>query len=543
MKIGKVSATEKSPTTVNEFSFWLEEDVEVKPFDIVKTKVSIGNKESTTFGIIKDIIHLTDSPGHLSSFVSSDFGNVESQYSTQRLRLTLAIAEVIHNDCDVYMPCQDGSVVEFVTEEEVKKALGLDKINNNLPAGLFQMSNDISVPIAYNSDFLIGPEGAHMNISGISGLATKTSYAMFVLQGVQQTVSDDVAIVIFNVKGNDLLRIDEPNPHLKQYHRKQWEKVGLECKPFENVKYYYPYKNDKANFYSLTSCDKEALEQQVEDKKAFNYIYTYENDKSKIELLFSNVDDPNFTMESIINYISEHDEFDGLGWSDFKDKLAEYTKKGRADKDIPVQSWRKFRRLISKSITHSIFQESISRTPERRQVFLSDEIKDIQAGQVCVVDIAKLDEQVQCFVFGDVIKSIYELKMGETERDENEIPNKIIVFVDELNKYAPSNAPKNSPILNYILEITERGRSMGIVLFSAEQFRSAIHDRAKGNCSTNVYGRTNAIETSKSDYRYVPKQYTNMMTRLDKGDLLIEHPVFRTLLKISFPYPSYYQRK
>lgn len=37
-KIGKVSATEKSPTTVNEFSFWLEEGVEVKPFDIIKQK-------------------------------------------------------------------------------------------------------------------------------------------------------------------------------------------------------------------------------------------------------------------------------------------------------------------------------------------------------------------------------------------------------------------------------------------------------------------------------------------------------------------------
>lgn len=439
------------------------------------------------------------------------------------------------------MPCQDGAIVEFVTKEEVTKALGLDNIQNPLPAGMYTMSNNISVPISFHSDFLIGPEGAHLNISGISGLATKTSYAMFVLQAIQQKYKD-VAIIIFNVKGNDLLRIDEPNPLITKEQIQDWIEMGLECKPFENVKYYYPYKNDKDGYFAFTSCDKEALKNQVDDGKAFNYVYTYDNDKTKIDLLFSNVDDPNFTMESIINFISDRPEFEDMTWNEFKDKLSEYTQKGKAQTDITVQSWRKFRRLINKSIAHPIFQESRSTSPERRQISLSEEIKKINKGEVYVVDIAKLEEQLQCFVFGDVIKAVYDLKMGETDRDEDSIPKRILIFVDELNKYASSNAPKNSPILNYILEITERGRSMGIVLFSAEQFRSAIHDRAKGNCSTNIYGRTNAIEISKPDYRYIPKVYANMMTRLDKGVLLIEHPVFRTLLKVSFPFPSYFQR-
>jgi len=74
--------------------------------------------------------------------------------------------------------------------------------------------------------------------------------------------------------------------------------------------------------------------------------------------------------------------------------------------------------------------------------------------------------------------------------------------------------PKNSPILKQILDITERGRSLGIVLFSAEQFKRAIYDRVKGNCSTHAYGRTNAIEISKKGYRFIPGVYKNMMTRL-----------------------------
>jgi DNA helicase HerA-like ATPase len=93
------------------------------------------------------------------------------------------------------------------------------------------------------------------------------------------------------------------------------------------------------------------------------------------------------------------------------------------------------------------------------------------------------------------------------------------------------------------LEVTERGRSLGIVLFAAEQFRSNIVDRVTGNCSTHAYGRTNSIETSTKDYGSLPGTYKNMLTRLEQGDYLIQNPIFRSLLKIHFPRPIYKQFK
>ena len=95
--------------------------------------------------------------------------------------------------------------------------------------------------------------------------------------------------------------------------------------------------------------------------------------------------------------------------------------------------------------------------------------------------------------------------------------------------------------LHQLLDITERGRSLGIILFSVEQFRSAIHDRVKGNCATSAYGRTNAIEVSKPDYRYIPKVYQNMMTRLPAGEYIISNPALRSLINIKFPYNTYKQ--
>ena len=131
--------------------------------------------------------------------------------------------------------------------------------------------------------------------------------------------------------------------------------------------------------------------------------------------------------------------------------------------------------------------------------------------------------------------------MSPEERAE--IPDRIVVFVDELNKYASADAPKSSPILRLLLDIAERGRSLGIVLFSAEQFKSAIHKRVAGNCSTHAYGRTNSIEVADKAYSFIPSTYKNMMTRLKQGHYIIQNPIFRSLLKIRFPMPLYHQDK
>jgi len=211
--------------------------------------------------------------------------------------------------------------------------------------------------------------------------------------------------------------------------------------------------------------------------------------------------------------------------------------------EITVTSWRKFKRVVRKALTNPLFSKRV--VAESNEIRLREHISNkINHNDVCVVDIAKLDEDMQAFVFGDVIKCVYDMKLGQVgDRPDEDIPTKIIIFVDELNKYASSDVPKSSPILRQLIDITERGRSLGIILFSAEQFKSAINDRIKGNCSTHAYGRTNAIELSKNDYRYVPPVYKNMMTRLKQGEYIIQNPIFRSLLNIKFPNPLYKQYK
>lgn len=552
-KIGKVVATEKSPSTVDEFHFWTDKKLIIKPFDVViveHLQSKNHSKKSITYGVVEEISHLTDSASSLAGFISSDFGDVLATSNTERIGMNYVKARVVGNSQDIYTPVLDGQPVSLADEEDIRKALGLSDVKNPLPCGYIEMyeENPITIPVHFNSHFLIGPEGAHLNISGISGLASKTSYAMFLLKNIQNEYtknahehSDSVAFVILNVKGRDLLALHEPNADLSDDDRARYLELGVEPTPFSQAKYFYPYAKDIYN--STYGRD---VDTQKHEGKAFQYKYTYSDDKDKIDMLFANIDDPNGTMESIVATISsESSEFSKkTTWGDFRQELSEYKQAGNSkDKEISVLSWRKFSRHLNRVLDKNpIFNDNID--IKKGDMRLQDAIQGIQKNDVYVIDVAKLDEETQGFVFGDVMSAIYDLKLGQIDdRKEEDIPSKIIVFVDELNKYASKDVPKNSPVLRRILEITERGRSLGIILFAAEQFKSDIHDRVKGNCATHAYGRTNGIEVSKSDYQYVPPVYKSMMTRLKQGEYILQNPVFRSLLNIKFPNPIYRQFK
>ena len=411
----------------------------------------------------------------------------------------------------------------------------------------------VDLPVYINSDFLIGPEGAHLNISGISGLATKTSYAMFLLNALQQKYLEEdsgkkVAYVFMNVKGRDLLSIDELNDNLTHEDIKMYKSMGLAANPFKNVKYFYPY-GEKGTVNSYVR--PQTLDRQTTSGIAKKFKFTFNEDKESLDLLFSNIEDPNQTIESIINYImSTQKPFDNVdSWVNMLNAVQDMGEKGSktGSQEISVMSWRKFKRIVRKAIENDkMFSDVVD--PSKGEIRLEDAIKSIHANDVYVIDIAKRDENMQAFIFGAVMQAVTKLKLGEFDEDLSleeraKIPDKIVIFVDELNKYASSDAPKTSPILRLLLDIAERGRSLGIILFSAEQFKSSIHRRLSGNCSTHAYGRTNSIEIADKNYSFVPNTYKNMMTRLKQGHYIIQNPVFHSLLKIRFPMPLYKQDK
>lgn len=547
--IGRIIATEKQPSTIEEFTFWTQKDLKLKPFDVVVVDhiKDANGEDSKTFGVVEEISHMTDSPSALAGYISSDFGDVDAHTYTERIGMNYVKCKVVGNDKGIYIPVQEGKQVHLADEEQIMEALGLKDVKNPLPAGYIDMydgDNKKTLPVYFNSHFLIGPEGAHLNISGISGLASKTSYAMFLMKAIQDYAikgNESVAFIMMNVKGTDLLRIDQKNERKKELDqiKPAYGLLGMEMKPFEQVKYFYPY----AKEYTTYTYEKESvLKERLANKTAaqFKYLFETDEDKECLDLLFANVDDPNETIESIVNFIMANSgSFNGVEtWEDFQNVVHSYTQadKKNASKEISVMSWRKFYRLFNKSFQkcRQMFTNQLG-----NGVRLRDEIANINKNDVMVIDVAKMDEESQGFVFGDVMRAVYNLKLGASKRPDEEIPDRIVIFIDELNKYASNEVPKSSPILHQLLDITERGRSLGIILFGAEQFVSDIHRRVKGNCATQAFGRTNAIEITREDFRFVPSVYKTMLTRMKQGEYIIQNPVFRSMLHINFPLPIY----
>lgn len=545
--IGKVSATEKNPSTLQFFYFWTKAGYDINPFDIVKVEHING---SYTFGRIEEISHVTDSASHFSSYISSNFGETsedETEGNTDRIAFNYIKAKVIGNSQNIYTPVLHGRNVRLCTVEDIQKALGLDeaKKKNSVVCGYLKMYGQ-QVPVPINANFLVGPDGAHLNISGISGLACKTSYTMFLMNALQQKYNKEnkerVGYIVFNVKGRDLLSIDEPAESLSTHDEELYNLLELDVKPFSNVHYYFPYsdKEEQHNVQSFGDWDR-MLKPKFNKNKASIFKYPYSACVSKLRYLFANEPDPTNTMDSIISWIEDDNEpFTGIKlWSQFTkklDKVISDTSDSPARRTIALGSWKKFFRIITKILSGCVFRDGVDE--RNNEVVLESDLRNIKSGEVKVIDIARLDAYTQAFVFGDVMGTIIDMmntKMGPDALD------KIVIFVDELNKYASKDCPSNSLILQHLLDVTERGRSLGIILFGVEQFRSNIHDRVKGNCSTNAIGRTSYTEVSASDYRHLGDTYKDIATRLKPGEYIIQNPALRSLIKIEFPYPTYKQ--
>ncbi|HBY98371.1 MAG TPA: ATP-binding protein [Chloroflexi bacterium] len=543
--IGRTSATEREAITSDKFAFWLPDEVIVNPFDIVAVEQvnQPGEPASRTYGLVTMLEHRTDAPNHLANFISSNFGALDEEPNTNRQGTTVASVNVLSNSEDIYMPVPSERLVTFADKAGIENALGIDQmaLGDRIPAGLIKMSNGAGTVAYIDRNFVLGPESAHVNISGISGLATKTSYAMFLLQAILQTAEDpdDIAIIILNVKQGDLLRIDERGPELPPEQKAMWEALGLEPLPFKNVRYLLPRGlNAQPNSFVTPS---------------FSTLYAYDLDctKDKLDLLFTNISDPTSTMESIIGDIMQG--LEGRGDAAFRNVSswqnllysAPLFKDGKSQGfgDNRASSVGKFRRHLRRLVETrqtGIFVGSRS----RNEKVLANELTNIKGGHTYVVDIAKLKDEEQTLVFGDLLRTIYSLKAEDVEdrTETSDVPEKIIFFVDELNKYAPSGS-QTSPITAQVLDIAERGRSLGVILISAQQFMSAVHGRVTGNSATKILGRTGSQEVGQPDYRFLDNDLKMAMTRLAKGELLINHAVYRQPVKVIFPKPAYRQEQ
>jgi uncharacterized protein len=415
------------------------------------------------------------------------------------------------------MPVGEAKPVRFATQKEVIFALGIPEMQNPIPAGLIEMTNGLQVPVSLDISYLLGPDTAHVNAAGISG-NLKTSYLFFLLQSAYQRLvkdmQEDVAIIIFNTKEEDLLHIDEKKKANKKT-RMLFDLLDLDIKPFENVRYFLPRGRDgRPNSAVVRSNSK-------------TYSFGLEDVYDKLDLLFG-INDDSYNVSSILNYIYEawpllSGSKRVSTWSDLIE-FRDYPQEVVAHKSTllrflgHVQRFRKSPMFIDKKVTSR---------------YLGNEIKKIRRSDVFVIDISMIPTlQEQGFVVGDVMKSIDELY---SSRQSGKRPKYILIFVDEINRFIPRPAHNISAVAEQVMRTIVAGRSRGTILFSAQQFKSTVDPALHENTGMHIIAKLGMSELSMPPYLMIDESTKANIVRLNKGELVMVHPAFRQPIKIVFP--------
>jgi hypothetical protein len=434
--------------------------------------------------------------------------------------------------------------VWLASDADVLLALRMDSYTTGerptgIPVGLYA-AGGLESPVYLDCDFLLGPEAAHLNITGVSGLATKTSAVEFLLASIFQTFpphKGSVAALCFNVKGPDLCFLDQPAA-LSDEDRRLYAKLGLRPDPFADVHYYAPFKADGVNLNTLRTND--ALSGNTEP-----LVWGLREVLDYAEVVL-NRDDVDAKADAFIDFLAER--VVGREYQDEMLRGKPFRVQSFADLEEFFRAIFDFMEILGKGAevwkTHHLatirkVRNRLTNISTRSKGLVTDDgdAHDLPWGafrdrSVHVVDVAGLDPLAQDLVFARIVSKLRE----HLERRDLGVDH-VVVFVDELNKYAPADGA-DTYVRKMLLDLSERGRYLGLVLFSAQQFRSQVQRRVVGNAGTAVYGRMDMDELTTPGYAAVSPATKIKLATLPKGELMLRHPHFTQPIFVKFPRPA-----
>jgi hypothetical protein len=334
-----------------------------------------------------------------------------------------------------------------------------------------------------------------------------------------------------------LLYIDKKQENVEKRTEKLFNVLNLDIEPFDNVIYFLPRgKDGRPNSLHIP-------------KNSKTYSYELEDVYDSLDLLFSETYDLHYNLSSIIDYIyqswplTDNDGKIVRTWSDLArfmkyPDLILYHKSSLLHFLGQLQRFRKSPMFIDKKATSK---------------YLGKEISKIKAGQVFVIDVATISSvEEQAFVVGDVMKSIDQMYSARTSFDDStcnnnnngnekdQKPSYILIFLDEINRFIPkSNIGRINAVAEQIMRTVIAGSSRRVILFSAQQFKSATDYRLQENTGLHITAKLGLSELSTRPYSMLDDSTKMNIIRLNKGELVMIHSAFRHPIKIAFPKGSF----
>ncbi|RTR30821.1 ATP-binding protein [Deinococcus radiophilus] len=487
-------------------------------------------------------------------------------------------------DPEDFIPPQPGDPVRHAVGDELALALSADKMDDIFAGGL--LADGQVLPLNYQ--FVNGEQGGHINISGISGVATKTSYALFLLHSIFQggvlarrQEGHNTRALIFNVKGEDLLHLDRPNAKVNEKEGRvsarkgygsegRYARLGLPQAPFQNVQFLAPPRSaggdailpDVQQRTTGVGAFVFSLREFCQ-RRMLPYVFSDAGSSLNLGFVIGNVEERLYRLAQ-----EQKGSGTGLHVSDWRPEEGGEIPEGLTFNDLGGITITRFEDLIS-YIEFKLLEENDGegdkkwaqkqspgtlRAFVRRmrgvQKYLSPLIRgDLSAEQAeryrpnilkdgiqtTVVDIHNLSGPAQMFAVGVLLREVFEHKEKVGRRDT------VFVVLDELNKYAPRDG--DSPIKDVLLDIAERGRSLGIILIGAQQTASEVERRIVSNAAIRVVGRLDMAEAERPEYRFLPPSFRMRAGILQPGTMLVSQPDVPNPVLVGYPFPAWATRK
>ncbi len=554
--VGRVLGTQH--TSTREFRVVLDDDEYLQLDDLVVVRTQVPKEgEVRTYGVVTEVEAVFEGAQY-----ESDTHRIAELGILPAEKVRSARVAVTRLDPELWVSTDPGEVVERATGDERLKALYADEMDRPLPVGIGRDGE----PVYVDLDFFDGRKGGHMSISGISGVATKTSFALFFLRlltarpDILGQSAANLRILVFNVKGEDLLWLDKPNQEFNDEARVAWGKLGVEPAPFPSVAFWAPPRRSSGD---VVLPDTGGRQEGVE---AFTWTPREFIDEGLLRFLFTDSADTRnqipFIEERVRSQLKRfavdvagepgavvlRDPIEGFKPGDqvtpspgervIRDLpsmvavLEEFLDPEDGDPDprwtgrVQVGTISAFVRRLH-AAAHRIGQ--LVRAGASRRI-------DREAAQVTVVGIQSLHDLGQRFVVGALLADTF----AEKEQTGQRLPLSVIVL-DELNKYAPREG--HSPLKEMLIDIAQRGRSLGVLLVGAQQTASRVAQEVMENAAIKVAGRLDAAEAERSEYGWMLPSTRARARLLKPGTMVVSQPSLPVPLVTDFPFPPWATRK
>ena len=518
-EIGKVLGTADSQP----LEFWVAvpPDALVQLDEVVLVRRSLSDgKVISIFGIVDVLVARHEGAKLETDVFLADQGVLPLAHA---VKAHVAVTRV---EPEIFVPPLPGQTVYRATGADREQALFFDAMQKRFPLGI---SRDGGI-VHGNFEFLDGTRGAHVNISGISGVATKTTYATFLLYGIFHSDllgadRTNTRAIIFNVKGEDLLFLDKQNESLTPSAEAVYRQLGLPAGPFGSVAIFAPVKSGEQALIPDTGTRSEGITA---------YCWSIEEfcKQRYLRFLFAEADEETSQLAAVIDRIevqlTRADVSTCVTFMDLKDLIEQNLDVWAGSNAASGTKFAFLRRL----------EAAAYRVGHLIRGRIEDEVHhrvDWKRAQMTVIDIHNLHDRAKRFVIGVVLKRMFE----EKEAVGTARPL-VFVVLDELNKYAPREGW--SPIKDVILDMAERGRSLGIVLIGAQQTASQIERRVVANSAFRVVGRLDQSEAQHGEYGFLPVVSRARAGILKPGTVFVSQPEIPIPLLVQFPFPSWATR-